>query len=232
MRSAHKVLLLVNVAAQYCFGFPGRISYDWQKSKFKNIFYHPAESSYLFQNPNGPETYAFGYEIKSSLNNNVQFREEEKFGNGTIQGSHGYARPDGYVSITYYTADESGFHSAVESFMDPNFSSIIKTEVDKGKATTHAPSIITTDYGLMEGRDTISQSIKDSIYNQHGIDIDDASSTEGIKNLHPKIASVINGEVSLTSKNTDDIQGEQKIGFFIPDSFHLSAFELPTNKTN
>lgn len=35
----------------------------------------------MLVNP-GPETYAFGYEIKSPLNDNVQFREEEKFGDG------------------------------------------------------------------------------------------------------------------------------------------------------
>lgn len=71
----------------------------------------------------------------------------------------------------------------------------------------------------------------DIISNQHGIDMDVDYATEGLKHLHPKIASVINGEVSLTSKHTDT-QGERKIGFFIPDNFHLSTFEVPTNKTN
>lgn len=112
--------------------------------------------------------------------------------------------------------------------MDPKFRSIDRNE---GGSSTHAPSIITTDYGLMVRTNTISQSIKDSIPNQFGIDMDDASSTEGFKNLHPEISSIINGEVSLASKNTD-IQGERKIGFFIPNNFPLSTFELPTNKTN
>lgn len=169
--------------------------------------YFPFHLWKMYENP-GPETYAFGYEIKSPHNNNAQFREEEKFGDGSIHGSHGYVRPDGYVSVTHYTADESGFHSAVESFMDPSFP----------EGGTQFP----TDDGLMVRADTI----KDIISKQHGID-----ATEGLKHLHPKIASVINGEVSLTSKHTD-AQGERRIGFFIPDNFHLSTFEVPTNKTN
>lgn len=165
----------------------------------------------------GPETYAFGYEIKNPLNNNAQFREEEKFGNGTIHGSHGYARADGYVSITHYIADESGYHSAVESFIDPNFHSISRKLVEDGD---HAPS----DYGLMVQSNTIRKA-------PLTINIKAADSFKEQEHLHPKIASVINGEISLTSKNTD-IKGERKIGFFIPDTFPIPTFELPTNKTN
>lgn len=168
------------------------------------------QQKYCFFSFTGPETYAFGYEIKSPLNNNVQFREEEKLGDGTVHGSHGYIRPDGYVTITHYTADKSGYHSTVENFIDPDFSSSF--------------SITTTDVNLMDETRTSSQSFTHT-------ESTSSSTEEGLKSLHPKIATVINGEVSLTSKNTDN-EGARKIGFLIPDNFHLSTFELPTNKTN
>ncbi|XP_018561041.1 larval cuticle protein 1-like isoform X2 [Anoplophora glabripennis] len=66
--------------------------------------------------PQGPGTYSFGYDIEDPEKDNIQFRDEERFPNGTIKGSYGYLRPDGMVQIVHYTADENGYRAKFESY--------------------------------------------------------------------------------------------------------------------
>lgn len=178
----------------------------------------------------GPDTYAFGYEIKNPLNKNLQFRDEEKFGNGTISGSHGFLSPDGHVTITHYIADANGYHSIVESFTDPSFNlrgRKVKNKNDILKSSTTISSI-RTDGGLLERTDPIPHAVRDKILNQYDIDL--GSSTSSSISLHPKLVNVLNGNVPLAGETTD-IKGEKKIGFFIPTSFPLSPFQVPNNKS-
>lgn len=57
----------------------------------------------------GPGTYAFGFEIEDPATGNVQFRDEEKLRNGTVQGSYGVLLPDNTIHITRYIADQFGY---------------------------------------------------------------------------------------------------------------------------
>ncbi|CAG9814347.1 unnamed protein product [Phaedon cochleariae] len=64
--------------------------------------------------PQGRGTYAFGYDIEDPETNNVQFRDEERYQNGTVVGSYGYVKPDGNAHIVKYVADENGYRATVE----------------------------------------------------------------------------------------------------------------------
>lgn len=65
--------------------------------------------SYNILAPNGPGTYAFGYEIEDLETGNVQFRDEEKLQNGSVVGSFGFLSPDNTLHITRYVADHRGY---------------------------------------------------------------------------------------------------------------------------
>ncbi|XP_019873595.1 uncharacterized protein LOC109601761 isoform X2 [Aethina tumida] len=71
-------------------------------------------NNYNYHEPNGPGTYAFGYDIDDAENDNVQFRNEERHANGTVTGSYGYVDPDGTARIVNYVADERGYRPTIE----------------------------------------------------------------------------------------------------------------------
>ncbi|XP_017779372.1 PREDICTED: cuticle protein 21-like [Nicrophorus vespilloides] len=83
-------------------GPAGRLSLaDWEN------YYEPE--------PEGPGSYAFGYDIEDPETDNVQFRHEERHPNGTVRGSYGYVTPDGNVNIVNYIADALGYRATVET---------------------------------------------------------------------------------------------------------------------
>ncbi|CAH0557216.1 unnamed protein product [Brassicogethes aeneus] len=68
-------------------------------------------NNYNLHEPNGPGTYAFGFDIEDPDTGNAQFRNEEKHANGSVTGSYGYMDPDGVARITHYIADAGGYRS-------------------------------------------------------------------------------------------------------------------------
>lgn len=66
-------------------------------------------TNYYDHEPQGPGTYAFGYDIEDPDTDNVQYRDEERLPNGTVIGSYGYLKPDRSLIVVRYVADEKGY---------------------------------------------------------------------------------------------------------------------------
>ncbi|XP_048509700.1 uncharacterized protein LOC112694964, partial [Athalia rosae] len=72
-------------------------------------------STYSLKEPNGPGTYAFGYDNVFDAFGNQQFRSEEKLQNGTVIGEYGYTdyKSMKIVRVTY-TADTKGYRAKTQ----------------------------------------------------------------------------------------------------------------------
>lgn len=53
--------------------------------------------------------YSYGYEINDSATGNIQFRNEDRYPNGTVVGSYGYIDQNGNPKHYQYVADERGY---------------------------------------------------------------------------------------------------------------------------
>lgn len=56
----------------------------------------------------GPNTYEFSYDVENAPTNNVQYRMEERHGNGSVIGSYGQVQPNGKIRVVSYVADKDG----------------------------------------------------------------------------------------------------------------------------
>ncbi|XP_050307009.1 adult-specific rigid cuticular protein 15.7-like [Anthonomus grandis grandis] len=71
-------------------------------------------TSYSNFEPEGPGTYAFGYDIDDPESANTQFREEERHLDGSVVGKYGWVADDGRVYVVSYVADTNGYRATVK----------------------------------------------------------------------------------------------------------------------
>lgn len=164
---------------------------------------------------------------------NIQFRDEKRFGNGSIKGSYGYVRPDGSVSITHFMADpELGYLSETQNF-EPG-----EEEKWADNWPTKKPNIL-----MDKPPESVQPEVKyddeeklnltsvllpvEPIRTEHGIDLNPSKLEKGLVN--PAVLEVINGETPLLG---NDKKKAGAIGFatfneFIPPDFPLQPFQLP-----
>ncbi|KAL7050657.1 hypothetical protein ACKWTF_004165 [Chironomus riparius] len=76
---------------------------------------HAEYPYYNIMAPDGPGTYAFGYEIEDAPTGNVQFRDEQRHKNGSVTGSYGVLLPNNVLHITRYIADHLGYRASSET---------------------------------------------------------------------------------------------------------------------
>ncbi|XP_073843581.1 uncharacterized protein [Musca autumnalis] len=195
-------------------------------------------TSYYRHNIYGPNTYAFGFEVHDKATGNIQFRDEKRFGNGSIKGSYGYVKPDGSVTVTHFRADkDQGYSSQTENFQPG--------ESDKWADNwpTKKPDILTekppesvqpeVKYDENEKLNLTSVLLPvEPLKAEHGIDLNPSKLEKAIVN--PAVLEVINGETPLL---VNDKQKSTGIGFatfneFIPPEFPIAPFELPASPAN
>ncbi|KAH8339068.1 hypothetical protein KR074_002043, partial [Drosophila pseudoananassae] len=184
-------------------------------------------SSYFLQEPYGPNTYSFGYEINDPQTHNSQFREEKRFVNGSIQGSYGYARPDGKIELTSYTADEEkGYSAKSKTFQkeDEKLKAAWPTQrpdilVERDRID--APGNVTLDpnSNLNVSVSQVNQHVAQQLKDQHGLDLNHIDVSKDV--LKPAVLDVIQGKAPAK------VQPVQNV---IPPQFPIVPFMLPTDQ--
>lgn len=183
----------------------------------------------------GPNTYAFGFEVNDTVSGNIQFRDERRYANGTVEGSHGYVRPDGTVMVTHFLADsERGYLSQSQNFAPGNEAKwqenwpTKRPEILMEKPMETVQSTVFYDDKEKLNLTSILLPVE-PIKEEHGIDLNPPKLEKELVN--PVVLEVINGEAPLVAnskvKDKEGVVGFETVNNFIPSDFPIVPFELP-----
>uniref|UniRef100_A0A1A9WCY2 Cuticle protein 6 n=1 Tax=Glossina brevipalpis TaxID=37001 RepID=A0A1A9WCY2_9MUSC len=189
---------------------------------------------YYYSNLNGPYTYAFGYEVNDKASGNIQFRDERKYANDTVEGSFGYVQPDKSLIVTHYFTNRSHGYSS-------------RTEVIKPGSEFKSQSLnITTIYDKSFEKNNTSPTdqvnIKlnltdillpvEPIKKEYGINLNPATLEREI--INHVVLDAIDESMSLEGvtkpkKSFNNLQ-IKPVHKFLPADFPIIPFQLPVNK--
>ncbi|XP_017473255.1 PREDICTED: uncharacterized protein LOC108364175 [Rhagoletis zephyria] len=197
----------------------------------------PATSSYFQRDPFGPNTYAFGFEVNDNRTGNVQFRDERRYVNGTVEGSFGHVRPDGRVIVTHFLSDsERGFLHDTRTFEAADHRKWQTHWPTKRPSihTQHPPDMPTgdvvydKDLHLNVTNSKTPEKTANAIKDQHGIDVNATGSATG-DIMHTAVQDIIDGKVPLHTVpgKTESHVGFETVNDFLPTDFPIVPFQLP-----
>ncbi|EDW68930.2 uncharacterized protein [Drosophila virilis] len=192
-------------------------------------------SNYFLHEPYGPKTYAFGYEVEDAQSGNIQFRDERRFLNGSIEGSYGYVRPDGYVQVTRYRSnEESGYLAHSQSYApgDQRVDFIWPTQrPDLLKVQHEMQPAVNISWDpkshLNVSVDQVEHKVAQQLKQQHGLDLNHINVAQDV--LQPAVLDIVNGKTPLTTQANGSLAFET-LHNFIDNDLPLVPFELPAEE--
>ncbi|XP_034483406.1 uncharacterized protein LOC117788682 [Drosophila innubila] len=192
-------------------------------------------SNYFLHQPYGPNTYAFGYEIDDAQTGNVQFRDERRYLNGSIEGSYGYVRPDAHIQVTRYKVDaQSGYLAHTQSYApgEQQVATIWPTKLPELFKDTHKmepPTNVSWDAKnhLNVSVDEVEDEIAKELREQHGLDLNHINVEQDV--LQPAVLDIVNGKTPLKQQPNGSLAFET-LHNFIPNNLPLVPFELPAQE--
>ncbi|XP_055847112.1 uncharacterized protein LOC129912744 [Episyrphus balteatus] len=196
------------------------------RANTNSTFAPPKQSSYFYQDTEGSETYEFGYRVEDKSTENIQFRNETLFSNGTVTGSYGYLRADGIFTVVNYVADDKGYRTKRKKKVNKNHHSKESSETQSTITTTATTTTTSEIPPLNLTSGTLPPLLVDKVMDQFQIDLSPDASPGDI--LHPNISDIIDGKIPLkmAAKNA----GFDVVQNFIPMNFPIAPFQLPTDK--
>uniref|UniRef100_A0A0K8UQ84 Cuticle protein 6 n=1 Tax=Bactrocera latifrons TaxID=174628 RepID=A0A0K8UQ84_BACLA len=233
------VLLLLCLKTHYTEAAPTTDrSFTYAKAQaIKKSGGNPDTSSYFRRDPYGANTYAFGFEVNDNRIGNIQFRDERRYVNGSVEGSFGHVRPDGRVIVTHFLSDnERGFLHETRTFESGD------NQQWKAHWPTKRPSILMQrpqdmptdavvydkDLHLNVTNSKVPEPLANALNEQHAIDVNAGTHAEDVMG-DLAIQDIIDGKVPLQMKPA---KAETHIGFesvhdFLPTNFPIGPFILP-----
>ncbi|XP_030372694.1 uncharacterized protein LOC115622776 [Scaptodrosophila lebanonensis] len=205
----------------------------------ENIRERSKVNNYFLHDPYGPDTYAFGYEVVDPDTDNVQFRDERRYVNGSVEGSYGYVRPDGLIEVTRYRADDvMGYLSQTQTYSpgDKRAEAIWPTRrpdiiAKRPDGLGIKPNNVTWDAKshLNVSVSDVADDVADKLKQEHGLDLNHIDVEQGV--LEPDVLNIINGKTPLKNDPNGDL-AFQTVHDFIPPDFPIVPFELPQAETS
>lgn len=169
------------------------------------------------------------------MSGNIQFRDERRYANGTIEGSHGYVRPDGTVMVTHFLADsDRGYLSQTQNFApgdeakwQENWPTKRPNILMEKPMESVQPSIFYDDNEKLNLTSILLP--VEPIKEEHGIDLNPPKLEKELVN--PVVLDVINGNAPLVAnsnvKDKEGVVGFETVHNFIPSDFPIVPFQLP-----
>ncbi|ALC43884.1 CG34462, partial [Drosophila busckii] len=190
-------------------------------------------SNYFLHEPYGPHTYAFGYELQDKATGNVQFRDERRYLNGSLEGSYGYVRPDGLVQVTRYRADEaSGYLAQTQTFAAGEEGNLEATphwptkrpDLFREQHVRQPAQNVSWDakQHLNVSVDAVEHELAEQLKQQLGLDLNHINVAQDVQ---PAVLDIVNGKTQL--QGNASLQSLQNL---LPKELPIVPFELPVEQ--
>uniref|UniRef100_A0A1A9Z8X3 Cuticle protein 6 n=1 Tax=Glossina pallidipes TaxID=7398 RepID=A0A1A9Z8X3_GLOPL len=191
-------------------------------------------SDYYQSNLYGPHTYTFGYMVNNKASGNIQFRNESKYGNNTVQGSYGYVQPDQGLIVTHHFTDRADDYSDQVKVVKPggevSSQTINLTKINGKDVEENITSIIDQINTQLNLTDVLLP--VEPIKAQDGINLNPAKLEKEL--INPVVLETVNGTLPLEGitkdeKGFDNLQAKP-VHKFVPTGFPLIPFQFPVNE--
>lgn len=164
----------------------------------------------------------------------MQFRDERRYLNGSVQGSYGYLRPDALIQVTRYSADKEGGYSAhTQSYApgDPLQDAAWPTPLPQLLINPNQlpPAVnVTWDAKshLNLSVDELEDALVEELKTKHGLDL---FHIDVEHDLQPELLDIVNGKTPLREQPNGSLAFE-KLQHAIPDVLPLVPFQLPAEQ--
>lgn len=168
----------------------------------------------------------------------MQFRDERRYLNGSVDGSYGYLRPDALIQVTRYRADEKGGYSAhTQSYApgDPLKGTVWPTQSaalpELLSNTNKLPAAVNVSWDakshLNVSVDELEDELADKLKTEHGLDLNHIDVEH---DLQPELLDIINGKTPLREQPNGSLAFETLQHAIPDDVLPLVPFQLPAEQ--
>lgn len=168
----------------------------------------------------------------------MQFRDERRYLNGSVEGSYGYLRPDARIQVTRYRADEKGGYSAhtqsyapgdpLTDFVWPTQSATLPELLSN---TNKLPAAVNVSWDakshLNVSVDEVEDELAEKLKTEHGLDLNHIDVEH---DLQPELLDIINGKTPLREQPNGSLAFETLQNAIPDDVLPLVPFQLPAEQ--
>lgn len=172
--------------------------------------------------------------VNDKANGNIQFRNESKYDNNTVQGSYGYVQPDQSLIVTHHFTDRADDYSGQVKVMktggEVSSQTINRTKINGKDVEENVTSIVDQMNTELNLTDVLLP--VEPIKAKDGINLNPAKLEKEL--INPVVLETLNGTLPMEGitkdeKGFDNLQAKP-VHKFIPTGFPIIPFQFPINE--